>query len=208
MQRNLVVALFVAAVTTFVGPTAAISQLSEPAVVHLVLGGPGTSALYHRDTCPLVLNGGVTSSMGLDDAKKRYFRPHCACITGQEAEPPCTENTIQSALTALAINVSKYVGMATRDVTRLHGVPKSIIEDRWTYEKPGITLRVANNKVIEAWAGSRPTAAPVAAPTPTTSTPPPSSGPTAQCKDGTFSYSKSRSGTCSGHGGVARWIAG
>ena len=31
-------------------------------------------------------------------------------------------------------------------------------------------------------------------------------GATAQCKDGTWSSSQSRSGTCSGHGGVSRWL--
>jgi hypothetical protein len=31
-------------------------------------------------------------------------------------------------------------------------------------------------------------------------------GPTAVCEDGTYSYSQSASGTCSHHGGVARWI--
>ena len=30
-------------------------------------------------------------------------------------------------------------------------------------------------------------------------------GAIAQCKDGTYSHSKSRSGTCSRHGGVAKW---
>ncbi|ODU00581.1 MAG: hypothetical protein ABS81_23240 [Pseudonocardia sp. SCN 72-86] len=29
---------------------------------------------------------------------------------------------------------------------------------------------------------------------------------TATCKDGTSSYSQHRSGTCSGHGGVAQWL--
>jgi hypothetical protein len=38
----------------------------------------------------------------------------------------------------------------------------------------------------------------------TTSTIP--SGATAQCVDGTYSFSKSRSGTCSHHGGVASWL--
>lgn len=31
-------------------------------------------------------------------------------------------------------------------------------------------------------------------------------GPSAVCRDGTYSYSQSRSGTCSHHGGVARWL--
>jgi hypothetical protein len=31
-------------------------------------------------------------------------------------------------------------------------------------------------------------------------------GATARCKDGTYSHSKSHSGTCSKHGGVAEWL--
>ena len=33
-----------------------------------------------------------------------------------------------------------------------------------------------------------------------------SSGASAQCNDGTYSHSQHRSGTCSGHGGVAHWL--
>jgi resuscitation-promoting factor RpfB len=33
-------------------------------------------------------------------------------------------------------------------------------------------------------------------------------GATAQCVDGTYSFSESRSGTCSHHGGVATWLGG
>jgi len=32
------------------------------------------------------------------------------------------------------------------------------------------------------------------------------SGATAKCKDGSYSHSQHRSGTCSGHGGVAEWL--
>jgi hypothetical protein len=31
-------------------------------------------------------------------------------------------------------------------------------------------------------------------------------GATAKCRDGTFSFSRHHSGTCSHHGGVARWL--
>jgi Protein of unknown function (DUF3761) len=34
----------------------------------------------------------------------------------------------------------------------------------------------------------------------------PPAGATAECEDGTYSFSESRSGTCSSHGGVARWL--
>ena len=34
----------------------------------------------------------------------------------------------------------------------------------------------------------------------------PPKGATAQCRDGTYSFSKSRRGTCSHHGGVAKWF--
>jgi hypothetical protein len=31
-------------------------------------------------------------------------------------------------------------------------------------------------------------------------------GATAQCRDGSYSFSQSHSGTCSRHGGVAKWL--
>jgi hypothetical protein len=34
----------------------------------------------------------------------------------------------------------------------------------------------------------------------------PPSGASAQCRDGTYSFSRSRRGTCSHHGGVSRWL--
>lgn len=42
-------------------------------------------------------------------------------------------------------------------------------------------------------------------PSPTKSNTPPD-GATAKCKDNTWSFSQNRRGTCSGHGGVARWL--
>src|SRR5438477_1449372 len=36
--------------------------------------------------------------------------------------------------------------------------------------------------------------------------PPAPTGATARCRDGTYSFSKHRSGTCSHHGGVAMWL--
>jgi hypothetical protein len=38
--------------------------------------------------------------------------------------------------------------------------------------------------------------------------PPGAAGATARCEDGTYSHAKTRSGACSTHGGVAKWIGG
>lgn len=58
-----------------------------------------------------------------------------------------------------------------------------------------------------------PTSLPTRVPTPipTVYIPPPvqvntNSGASAQCEDGTYSYSQHRRGTCSHHGGVAVWF--
>ena len=48
-----------------------------------------------------------------------------------------------------------------------------------------------------------PKSAPPSAIVPKTAEP----GATARCKDGSFSHSKQRSGSCSRHGGVAQWLA-
>jgi len=43
-------------------------------------------------------------------------------------------------------------------------------------------------------------------PSPTQSPAGPPKGATAQCNDGSYSFSRHRSGTCSHHGGVRRWL--
>ena len=45
----------------------------------------------------------------------------------------------------------------------------------------------------------------VCVPRPTQAAAPPA-GATAECRDGTYSFSQHRSGTCSHHGGVKRWL--
>lgn len=50
-----------------------------------------------------------------------------------------------------------------------------------------------------------PTRTRAATPAPTATPVLPAAGPTAQCRDGTYSYSANHRGTCSHHGGVATW---
>jgi hypothetical protein len=55
-----------------------------------------------------------------------------------------------------------------------------------------------------------PTTPPAASnkPLPPNAVPPAQGAPTAKCKDGSLSYSKHHSGTCSNHGGVDTWLDG
>jgi hypothetical protein len=68
---------------------------------------------------------------------------------------------------------------------------------------------------VKTWYGDSAASTPAAKTTtsraakpPRTSTAPAApTGATAQCKDGTYSSAKNRSGACGGHGGVANWLA-
>lgn len=55
-------------------------------------------------------------------------------------------------------------------------------------------------------AAAKPAAAPAAKPAAASATD--ATGAKAKCKDGTFSHSKTHSGTCSKHGGVQDWLDG
>ncbi len=57
--------------------------------------------------------------------------------------------------------------------------------------------------ILFLFAGSIGCQRPTPTPVPQPSAP---AGATARCRDGTYSYSKHRQGTCSHHGGVAEWL--
>lgn len=69
------------------------------------------------------------------------------------------------------------------------GTTHSIVTSASPYCTNGSYINTAGNTVC------RPAASP--------SVP---AGASAQCRDGTYSYSQSRRGTCSHHGGVAQWL--
>lgn len=61
--------------------------LQAPDTVFIVTGAQAT-ALYHRQGCAW-LRSGAPTALTLEEARKRYFQPHCLCIVGKEGTPPC-----------------------------------------------------------------------------------------------------------------------
>jgi hypothetical protein len=73
--------------------------------------------------------------------------------------------------------------------------------------KPAAAPAAAPAATAKSTAAAKPAAA--AAPASTgTSVNNDATGATAKCKDGSYSHSKTHSGTCSKHGGVATWLDG
>lgn len=78
--------------------------------------------------------------------------------------------------------------------------------------KPSMFQRMKNAMGGSSAAPAKPVATPAAAPAPRKAAPAAASaedknpaGAIAQCKDGTYSHAKNRTGACSRHGGVAKW---
>lgn len=87
---------------------------------------------------------------------------------------------------------TKYLSNTPVRKTYKHRIGTSVLKDRYSsYNRRG-GLRYYTNSY-----GNR-----VQSPTYYNSRP---AGATALCRDGTYSFSQSRRGTCSHHGGVARW---
>lgn len=89
----------------------------------------------------------------------------------------------------------------SKEVTKVEVTKKPIdqIITRGTYvaPKPAVTQNCANGTYVNS-AGNT-----ICRPVQSSAPP---AGATAKCKDGTYSYSQSRRGTCSHHGGVAQWL--
>lgn len=65
--------------------------LRLPYYVYVDVGEKAT-ALYHRDSCPwLSIALSAHKQFTPADAEKRYYRPHCKCISGVESLWPCAD---------------------------------------------------------------------------------------------------------------------
>jgi hypothetical protein len=136
-------------------------------------------------------------------------------VTDQVTIPFTTSNVQDAALTqgttkvgTAGVNGSKTQTWAVsykdgRETSRklvsevVMAQPVNEVIDQGTMAPPTTTTPCTNGTYVNS-AGNT-VCSPESSPTP-----PP--GASAQCVDGTYSFSQSRSGTCSHHGGVARWL--
>lgn len=86
----------------------------------------------------------------------------------------------------------------TNYVSRKYITRKTISSTRYSNHNSGYASSTSSVKYYTNTYGER-----VQSPTYYQTAP---SGATALCRDGTYSFSRSRRGTCSHHGGVAKWL--
>lgn len=112
---------------------------------------------------------------------------------------------------------TSLVGLTKAQVEQKLGKPSLALSTVWTYKQPQGTLRVLFKNGVVSEAKTDPTTAQTSngkgytnvdgnrIPSPRKADAPPP-GASAQCRDGSYSFSANRRGTCSRHGGVARWL--
>jgi len=141
--------------TSAVLPSASLKAIALPTDV-IVDTGPRATALYHRDTCPLLV-GASRQAHTLTEAQKRYYQPHCLCITGNEGLPetcaaavealkataatPSTSDTFSTATPLESASAYFTLGSRKDAVRALQGPPTSVIGNRWRYENSMISFQ-------------------------------------------------------------------
>lgn len=137
------------------------------------------------------------------DCSKAGNKTKAACKATASSSTSSTATTSASPSSALAS--AQTAKTRTYDCTKAGNKNKAQCK---TAMAP--TPVVASAPQQPAVTAKLPTPTPAATVAKTSSMPAPAGAPagaTAQCKDGTFSTSQHHSGTCSHHGGVAKWLS-
>jgi outer membrane protein assembly factor BamE (lipoprotein component of BamABCDE complex) len=133
---------------------------------------------------------------------------------GRQAKTPTVQQV--SKASPATIDPASLVGLTKLQVEAKLGKPAVALATVWSYKQPQGTLRVRFNKDgIVASAKTDADVAPAGkgytnvdgkhVESPRKADSPPA-GASAKCRDGSYSFSAHRQGTCSHHGGVAQWL--
>jgi hypothetical protein len=172
------------------------------------LGAIGAATGYNQPAKPTSIQSANTSTTESKDVVTHQT------ITETEDIPFTTTQVENSSLTKGTTQTktegSNGVRTHTFDVTYTNGVETSRVEVSNTTTTEPVTKVVAIGTYEKPVEPSCPNGTytnsagnVVCSPYQSNSVP---AGATAQCRDGTYSFSQSRSGTCSHHGGVAEWL--
>jgi hypothetical protein len=138
-----------------------------------------------------------------DGSSSAAVQPAAAAIPSATPTPVMSPVPDASAVAPTALQTTLVADGYTVALVDASGAPVAD-PTGWSYvsESPAAgTPVVAGTKITVTLA-----APPPPPPPPAPVAPSHPAGATAQCNDGTFSYSAHRSGTCSHHGGVAVWF--
>jgi hypothetical protein len=225
---GLLLAIVIAALSSHgkSGPsTTAASKETAPAVASTTQARPATHAVHASYTrCDQNISAGPHTTCGFAD---NVFRAFARQVSNEGSDPanyavqatsPATGHTYSMACRTSA-ETTECSGAGTARVhfplwaaeVYYHPSPSSP-ENAPTYEgeEPGVeepeeTESNTPEPGSECTSGTYVNAAgnTVCSPEEAPTAP---AGATAECEDGTYSFSESRSGTCSHHGGVATWL--
>lgn len=117
---------------------------AEPKLVLIEVGARMMTALYHRPGCPWVRGGGDSEirQFEIAEAKKRYYQPHCECITGKASVPPCGASSTSSGSTndAAAVDAPTTAGAGVTAAPLLEKAAPAAAPARPIATKPAATV--------------------------------------------------------------------
>ena len=160
----------------------------------------------------LAAGGSLASALPADAATRNYdcSKPGNAnkaqCKSATKAAPAVSAAKVATAQAKANARAEKAQARATVKAEKAAGVkPAAKTAAAPAPAKPGLLQRMSN--MFHGSSKPAPAAAPrrVAAAAPASVEDRNPAGAIAQCKDGTYSHAKARTGVCSRHGGVGRW---
>jgi uncharacterized protein (DUF2147 family) len=219
---GVLVAIVIATVSSHTNANTTTSAASEPVATVPVAGKPKHHASPHvrYTSCDQNISVGPATTCGFAD---NVFRAYARRINSEgageytvEASSPATGKTYAmschtgSETTLCTGGHSARVRFPLTAAESYYPAPSSASPEQ-SYDEPeaesgGESEDETGGEAPECTNGTYVNSSGNTVCSPEESSSGPPTGATAECEDGTYSFSEHRSGTCSSHGGVAKWL--
>jgi hypothetical protein len=161
----------------------------------------------------LAAGGSLASAVPADAATRNYDCSKAGnankaqCKGGAKAAPAASAAKIAATQAKANARAEKAQAKATAKAERAAGVKPATKTAAAPPAKPSLLSRMSSmfGRSSTPAPAAKPAARRVAASAPASVEDRNPAGAIAQCKDGTYSHAKARTGACSRHGGVGRW---